>query len=57
MENDLARRNGRVCFHSGRPMKDSNPYRSGTRNHSLFEESYREAALASMGEKTRHDHD
>lgn len=40
----LAASNGRLCFETGRPMKDSNPYRRGTKSHAAFEGAYREAA-------------
>lgn len=49
----LAADNGRLCFETGRPMKDSNPYRRGTKSHAAFEAEYRaaeaRAALSGRG--------
>ena len=39
----LARNNGRVAFESGLSVKDSNPYRRGSKSHASFVAAFSEA--------------
>jgi hypothetical protein len=42
----LARNNGRVAFESGLSVKDSNPYRKGTKSHASFVAAFNETQAA-----------
>lgn len=52
MGETLARKNGRVCFVSGRPLDDSNPYPRGSHRHTEFVEGWRAAEAARAAKAT-----